>query len=208
MTIGNKKLQKLFDTLREEVAACPGCGKIEPDKKTDLPGHYLVSLAGQVALCSDKEILLLCQTEVWPAIRKKIKKPKEYVSGLTFTPVRELTSKHCLQNALAEAAHSVSEEPEQELDPNVISILASRLDTGYFLAGLEALWPERAELLVTSIWNTCRLRDWDCELRMHINELKAYAGEVRWMFAQVPSCLDDKRFGILLDIARSDMRSS
>jgi hypothetical protein len=83
------------------------------------------------------------------------------------------------------------------VETRVLSILMLRLDAGFFLAGLETLWPQEAPMLKRELWHTGKLKDWDELLQVFSMEMALHAQEFKLSLSPSQANLYSDHFGPL-----------
>jgi hypothetical protein len=215
----NELVNKIQNEIKEReyiaghISRCP----------TDIPGDTLVFLAGELSLCASQNALPIYQQELWPLIRDCIPNPDDLISG-TYDYARTRIRAICrLLNTRPEenafklaAALSPAREEKQGFPENILasghkdyseflySLFLMRLDAGFFLSGIETLWPQTAPCLIRTLYNQSGLAGWDQVLEENIPVLADYAPTLRRLFATTPARLDNAHFQTLLNLARTD----
>lgn len=211
--------KKLVERIQEEIEERrrePHPAHLLP---TDLPGDDLVCLVGELSLAIDPDRVRYYEHSLWPQVRQMLGVPGSLLEGSydwAIAKTREvLISKIEPWKVAARsimAAHSKAGSARDEAS-DLLPLLTTRLEAGFFLAGLQALWPQQAPLLARRLWHECGLARWDEELLSRFGgsaETKQAfydcSASLRQLLADSPARLDRERFGILLELACEERR--
>ena len=221
----NELVNKIRDELQEREKLTGSIRRLP----TDIPGDYLVQLAGELSLCACRDAVNIYRQELWSDIRSCIKNPEDLLFGSydfalrkTNAVIRELTFEPEESGfKLAAALSRPREENEkttvdmlggEQMDISIsdilISLLIMRLDAGFFLAGIQTLWPQTTSSLIRILYNQCGLLDWDRVLMEKREILADYASQLRQVLTSTPARLDGEHFNILLNLAKADYHSN
>ncbi len=215
----NELINKIQTEIKERVYIAGNISR----RSTDIPGETLVFLTGELSLCASQNAVTIYQQELWPLIRDCITKPDDLISG-TYDHMINQTRTICQvlnarpeENAFKLAAalspdrekkHNFSENSlasgHQDISDHLYSLFLIRLDAGFFLSGIETLWPQIAPSLIRTIYNQRRLAEWDKILDENINIFADHAPVLRQFFATTPARLDNGHFRVLLNMAGMD----
>ncbi len=214
----------LLRDIEQELALQPIETATAPDR---LPGAALAIQAGQLALLAEGDAARAYQSLLWPRVRARLGRPADLVSG-SYRPSSDRTIQllfpglgppvvaEALSTAMEpgsapwspprlptaeDAETTLGEQTEEHLEEELLLLLVRRLDAGFQMVALEALWPVRGELLARSLWHDAELAAWDQILSGSSKLLAPAAGFLRRVLAALPIPLDRERFGVLLDIA-------
>lgn len=205
----NELVSKILDEIQERKHTTESSRRLP----TDMPGDYLIQLAGELSLCASEEAVNIYSQNLWPNIRSMIDSPEDLVFG-SYGHARNKTDA-VIQGMSAEpeergfiklAAALSRPHVDINLEDTLISVFIMRLDAGFFLAGLKTLWPQIASSLIRILYNRCGLEQWDRVLRENRLRLADYSCQLRLILTSTPAGLDGDDFKILLDIAKPDHR--
>lgn len=211
--------KKLVERIQEEIEEGrrePHLGHLLP---TDLPGDDLVCLVGELSLAIDPDRVRYYEHSLWPQVRQMLGVPGSLLEGSydwAINKTREvLISEEKPWKVAADsivAAHSKAGSARDEAS-DLLPLLTTRLESGFFLAGLQTLWPQQAPLLARRLWHECGLARWDEELLSRFEgsaETKQVfrdcSASLRQLLADRPARLDRERFGTLLELACEERR--
>lgn len=202
----NELVGKILDEIQERKHTTEKSRRLP----TDIPGDYLIQMAGELSLCTSEEAVDIYSHNVWPDIRSMIDSPEYLIFG-SYDHVRNKT------NALIQ---ELSAEPEEMgfklaaalsrpkvdtiVTDTLMSVFIMRLDAGFFLAGLKTLWPQIASSLIRILYNQCGLAEWDHVLSENRRKLADYSYSLRQILISTPARLDGDEFKILIDTAKAD----
>ncbi len=138
-------------------------------------------------------------TEPWRSIRPEIyEKPAGFPDELASSPATYFRSVSPKLASPFSVGHALS--APSEVKTLIFAVLMMRLDAGYFMAGLEALWPHEAPMLKRRLWHKAGLKEWDEMLTFYLRELAVHADDFRFSISHGLSNLDSEHFGPLLEI--------
>ena len=206
----NELVSKILDEIQERKHMTESSRRLP----TDMPGDYLVQLAGELSLCASEEAVNIYGLNLWPDIRSMIDSPEDLAFG-SYDHARNKTDA-VIQGLSAEpeergfklAAALSRPKAEIHVDDTLMSVFILRLDAGFFLAGLKTVWPQIASSLIRILYNRCGLSEWDRVLSENRLKLADYSYTLRQILASTPAGLDEDDFKILLDLAKADHRSN
>ena len=204
----NELVSKILDEIQERNHTSENSRRLP----TDMPGDYLVQLAGELSLCASEEAVNIYGQNLWPDIRSVIDSPEYLVFG-SYDHARNRTDA-VIQGLSAEpeeggvklAAALSRPKAEIHVDDTLMSLFIMRLDAGFFLAGLKTLWPQIASSLIRILYNGCGLAEWDRVLSENGHKLADYSYSLRQILTSTPAGLDRDEFKILLNLAKADHR--
>lgn len=211
--------KKLVERIQEEIAERRRESYSAHLLPTDMPGDDLVCLVGELSLAIDPDRLKYYERFLWPQIRQMLGVPGSLLEGScdwAIAKTRKVlipeekpwkVAAHSLV-----AAHSKAGAAREEVS-DLLPLLTTRLEAGFFLAGLQALWPQQAPLLARRLWHECGLARWDEKLLSRFEgtaetrqAFRDCSASLRQLLADSPARLDRERFGILLELACEERR--
>jgi len=217
----NELVNKIDNEIKEKAQYS---GSIETHP-TDIPGDYLVQLAGELTLCASEKAINIYNQELWPRIRASVGKPHDLISGsyhseiertqailrkLNFEPeVNEFKLGAALSSASKKEENSQDfymETAFADISPTdwLTSLFIMRMDAGFFLSGIESLWDQSASSLIRIVLNQCGLDDWDRVLLENKSVLMKHAASLRRRLTSSSARLDSVHFNVLMDLAKAD----
>jgi hypothetical protein len=215
----NELVEEIITEIKErEQSADEVCRR-----PTDIPGDTLVFLAGELSLSASQHAVTVYQQSLWPLIRDRISHPDHLIFG-TYDHAIDRTRAIC--QVLETKSHedefklAAAQTPDRKPTPRfpedsltidhpdipeyLYSLFLMRLDAGFFLSGIETLWPQTAPSLIRTLYNQSHLAEWDRILEQNIPLFTDHASVVRRLLDDTPARMDSMHFSVLLNLAKTD----
>ena len=204
--------RELVNKIEDEIAYRKNETDIIRRLPTDMPGNYLVQLAGELSLCASGISLYTYSIDLWPDIRSSIGSLDDLTTGnynYAIQKTREVFDKRSSQESekgfTLMAAYSRTTNYDAEVRDALTLLFIMRLDAGFFLAGLKTLFPEeQASSIVREVYNRCSLSQWDEILTESREVLDDYAALLREIITSTPARLDGDEFRVLMRLLKSE----